>query len=229
MGTQIIGSSETAIAEVESATKALRTTLRPIDYKTLGSYSLSGNSGTMAAALTTAQRIWSFRWGNTAGNLCLVTSITFSAAILAAATAAGIAQFNLFNARNFRTSDSSGGTELAPAAGKNKLRASMGSSLLSSCYIAATGVISGAGTAAAMGADGDPVSTLMGGLAASGNAGVKIIPPMTFFDQRPGEFPWVLAQDEGLFIQTGGAAAMPATMTWVFGVTVRWTEIATYP
>jgi hypothetical protein len=44
------------------------------------------------------------------------------------------------------------------------------------------------------------------------------------FDQRPGEHPLVLAQNEGFVIQ----ATVPATGVWFFAVKVDWVEIATY-
>jgi hypothetical protein len=43
-------------------------------------------------------------------------------------------------------------------------------------------------------------------------------------DQRPGEHPLILAQNEGIVIQ----ATVPATGTWQFGVKIDWTEITAY-
>jgi hypothetical protein len=55
-------------------------------------------------------------------------------------------------------------------------------------------------------------------------AGATLVSPFAMFDQRPGEHPLVLAQNEGFVIQ----ATVPATGVWFFAVKADWVEIATY-
>lgn len=223
--TQIIGFTTANTLEVEkgsgSPTNAARATLRAGDYGAGGVFNLAGASGIMGAALTAASPIWSFRWGS-AALFALVKRITLSAGNDTVAFAAGLVLFNLFSVRSFVASDS-GGTSLTPAAGKNKLRTSMADSLLTDCRIATTGALT-AGTRAI---DGDPIATVGCGVPAT--IGAPMVPPGTIlFEARPGEYPLVLAQNEGLVLQSGGVA-IAATGTWKFGVTIEWSEKATYP
>ena len=60
MAIQLQGNGGT-VADVDGTNyRALRTTLRPIDYGALGSYRLSLLSGTMAAGLAANAEVWQF-------------------------------------------------------------------------------------------------------------------------------------------------------------------------
>lgn len=218
MTTQIIGVTTANTAEVEAATKAMRITPRPEDYGALGIYSVAGVSGIMAAGITQSSVIWSFRWGSGTAT-ALIKRIVFSAAVDTVAFTIGIAWWNLHFVQSFTASDS-GGTSLLPSGNMNKLRTlGMGTSLLTDARISSTAAL----TAGTRYVSQDALSGLMCGVPAT--AGVLLTPPKTLVDSRPGEFPIVLQQNEGLVLKT----TVPLTGTWKFAVKVDWTEIAPYP
>jgi hypothetical protein len=216
---QIQGFTTSNIAEVEQSTKALRTTLRAEDYGSLGMYSIAATSGVMAAGFTVgaATAIWSLRWGN-ASNLALIKRIMLSAGNGSTAFAAGIFAVSLFRATSFSASDT-GGTSILPNSTSNRLRSSMGSSLLTDIRIASTAAL-GTGTRtldnSAIGAASCAVPAV---------AGSKLLEFIPIWDTRPGEHPIVLATNEGLLLIP---TSVPATGTWSFSVKVDYTEIAAY-
>jgi hypothetical protein len=218
MGVQIAGNTPANIAEVESASKALRVTPRPIDYGSLGVYSLgAGNGATaMAAALAANSPIWSFRWGN-ASNLAAIKKVLISAGDSATAFAAGAVKFELFVARSFSASDT-GGTSILPSGNQNKLRSSMGTTLLTDARISATATL----TAGTRTLDTNPIGGVY--VAVPATAGATLIVPTPLFQAGAGDHPIILAQNEGLVIQ----ATVPGTGTWFFSVQAQWEELAAY-
>lgn len=222
--TQIIGDTIANTMEVDANTKAAHATLRPEDYiaDSGGIYKLAGNSGIMAANIGLAAPIWSFRWGSPT-KYALVKRVTLSAGNNTVAFVAGIVLFNLFIARGFTASDT-GGASLVTS-GSNELRTSMAASQLATngdCRMSTTAALT-AGTRAI---DGDPIAAIACGVGAV--AGFPMVPLTDFFDFRPGEYPLVLAQNEGLVIQVGGVQ-IAQTGTWKFSVKIDWTEKASYP
>jgi hypothetical protein len=217
---QIQGFTSANIAEVEAATKALRTTLRDIDYGALGIYSIAGNNGAtqMTAGLTANAPVFSLRWTH-ATNLALIRRVTLSMGCGATAFAAGIAKFDLFAARSFSASDSAG-TSLLPTGNQNKLRTTgMGTTLVGDVRISSTVTL----TAGTRTLDTNPLASIVAGVPAV--AGQQIVtPPYALWDVRPGEHPLVLAQNEGIVLQ----ATVPITGTWFFGVKVDIAEVAAY-
>lgn len=219
MASQIAGNTIGNILEVEAATHAARVTLRPEDFGSLGIYSLGASNGAsaMAAGLAANSPIYSFRWGN-ASNLALVKRVTLSVGAGVTAFTAGAATFNMIAARSFTVNDT-GGTSILPSGNQNKQRTSgMGTTLLTDARISATATL----TAGTRTKDAQALASLVAGVPAV--AGQQIILPYPIFDQRPGEHPLVLAQNEGFVIE----ATVPATGVWFFGVKVDWVEIATY-
>jgi hypothetical protein len=218
MATQIAGATSANIAEVEAASKALRVTPKPVDYGSLGIYSLGAASGTMAAGLAAAAPIYSFRWGN-ASNLAVIKRVVISAGNTATAFTAGIVTFNLFIARSLSASDT-GGTSILPSGNQNKCRTSMGTTLLTDCRISSTAAL-GVGTRTL---DTNPAGSVT--VSEPATAGTTIIGPKDgdLFRAQAGDYPLVLAQNEGLVIQ----ATVPATGTWTFSVTCQWEELAAY-
>jgi hypothetical protein len=219
MASQIAGFTIGNLLEVEANTKAARVTLRPEDFGALGIYSLAPSNGAtaMAAGLAAASPIFSFRWGN-ATNLALIKRVVLSAGNGVTAFAAGIAKFDLIAARSFSVSDT-GGVAVVPSGNQNKLRTSnMGTSLLTDARISQTATL----TAGTRTLDANALASITAGI--PNTAGATIINPFAMIDQRPGEHPLVLAQNEGFVIQ----ATVPATGVWFFSVKVDWVEIATY-
>lgn len=215
---QIAGFTSANIAEVEAGTKALRTTLRPEDYGSLGIYSAGGVSGIMAASIANDSMIMSWRWAD-ATRLALVKRVTISAGCDTVAFAAGTFYFQLFSARSFTVSDS-GGLSLLPSGSQNKLRTTgMGTTLLTDFRISNTAALtSGAGRTN----DTNPIGTVVGSVPAT--IGTPMLAPFPLLDQRPGEHPLLVAVNEGLVI----TVRVPLTGTWKFAAKVDWTEITAY-
>lgn len=224
-GTQIVGNTNnTTVVEVEQNTNAARVVVRPDDYGSLGIFHQGANNGTtaMSAGLTAASPIFSFRYINS--NVVLVKRVLLTFGSGGTGFAAGSAQFNMFAARGFSASDS-GGTSVATAGSNNnnKLRTSMGSTVYTTsnydARISATGTLT-AGTrtldAQALANISVPIGT--------GTSTTFIPANSTLFDQRVGEYPLVLAQNEGFVIQ----ATVPATGTWFFSVQWTWLELSSY-
>jgi hypothetical protein len=218
MAIQIQGNSGT-VAEVDGTNfRAMRGTLRPIDYGALGSYRMSLLSGTMAAGLAANSEVVQFRWSD-ATRLCVVTSIIFDGLSgSATAFAAGFGKVDLMAARSW-TADGSGGSAATISGNNQKQRTSMGTTLLGAARIASTAAL----TAGTKTLD----TQALGQYSAAFGTGTSVqwIPQFDLFHIDPGgEHPLVLAQNEGFVLR----ATVPATGTWQFGVTVCWTEVAAY-
>lgn len=216
MGVKIIGGASDSLAEVGSVNKALRVTAFPYDYGVLGSYKMGHASAIMAAGLSSASPILSFR--NSSANLAVIRRVTFSMAGLATAFTAGQALFNLFAARSFSASDTGGGA-LTQTTNNGKLRTSMATTGIAEIRGSSTAALS-AGTRVK---DATPLAVLTVGL------GVVVstiyIPPQTvFLGGDTDGHPLVLAQNEGFVIE----ATVPATGTWVFGCNIDWSEMAAF-
>lgn len=219
MSIQIVGNTNNSTAaEVEVNTKAIRSVIRPDDYGSLGIYREGVNNGAtaMAAGLAAAAPIFSFRWGST--NIGVVKQVLFTMTSGTTGFTAGLGTFNLFVARSFTASDT-GGTSVLPTGNSNKLRTSMGTTLLTDIRTSATATL----TAGTRTLDAQPISSLNAGIGTA--TWTQFVPLNTvLFDARIGEYPLVLAQNEGFVIQ----ATVPATGVWFFGVNVSWEELASY-
>ena len=218
MAIQLQGNSGT-VAEVDGTNyRALRASLRPIDYGSLGSYRVSGLSGTMAAGLATNAEVFQFRWVD-ATRVCVVTSVKFDGLSgSATAFAAGFGKVDMVIARSW-TADGSGGSTLTLAGNNQKLRSSMNTTLIGGSRISSTAALS-VGTKTL---DAHAIGQYS---AAFGTAtSTQWIPQNDLFHADPGgESPVVLTQNEGFVVR----ATVPATGTWQFGVTVAWTELTDY-
>jgi hypothetical protein len=218
MAIQIQGNSGT-VAEVDGTNfRAMRGTLRPIDYGALGSYRMSLLSGTMAAGLAANSEVVQFRWSD-ATRLCVVTSIIFDGLSgSATAFAAGFGKVDMMVARSW-TADGSGGSAATISGNNQKQRTSMGTTLLGAARIASTAAL----TAGTKTLD----SQALGQYSATFGTGTSVqwIPQFDLFHIDPGgEHPLVLAQNEGFVLR----ATVPATGTWQFGCTICWTEVTAY-
>jgi hypothetical protein len=224
MAIQIQGNGGTT-AEVDGTTfRAMRFTPRPVDHGSLGAYSVSSTSGTMAAALSANSEIFQFRWPD-ATNLALIHRVQFSAGANVAATAAGLFSVRMTAARSW-TAAGSGGTRLTMTGNNAKLRTSMGTSLVNDIGISTTAAL----TAGTKTLDTQDISTVSTGIitgAITVAPTFEIFPLSDLFDSSENLFhPIVLAQNEGFVLRIGAAA--PASMTWHFSVNVVWQEVASY-
>lgn len=218
MAIQLQGNGGT-VAEVDGTNyRAMRTTLRPLDYGVLGSYRMSLLSGTMAAGLAANSEVFQFRWSD-ASRLCVVTSVIWDGLSgSATAFAAGFGKVDMLIARSW-TADGSGGSAATITGNNQKQRTSMGTTLLGSARIASTAAL----TAGTKTLDTQGVGQYS---AAFGTAtSTQWIPQLDLYHADPGgESPLILAQNEGFVVR----ASVPATGTWQFGVTVCWTELTAY-
>lgn len=213
MAIQVAGNGG-VVADVD-ANRALKTVIRPTDWGALGVYSKALTSGTMAAGLAAGSSVFQFR--NSSANVYLVKRVMISAGDLVA-FAAGFVTFTLTPARTF-TANGSGGTAGTLTGNNGKLRTSMATMGAAEIRIASTAALTG-GTWVL---DTDPIAAITTSVVAT--AGINIVPPGTpLIDRRPGDQPFILAQNEGFDIE----ATVPATGTWRFSVQVDWEELASY-
>lgn len=218
MPIQIVGNTNNSTAvEVEANTKAMRAVIRPNDYGSLGIYSVGATSGIMAAGLTAAAPVYSFRWGN-GTNLAVLKKISVSAGNTSTAFAAGVVTFHAHIARGFTASDT-GGTSILPSGNNNKLRTAMGTTLLTDLRISSTAALTPGTRTIDTQACGAVTSSIIA------TAGTPLLfLPADLFVAKAGDYPCVLAQNEGFVIQ----ATVPGTGTWTFSVTTVWEELAAY-
>lgn len=217
MATQLQGFTTANIAEVEANTRALRTVLKPDDYGSLGIYAIGLTSGIMAAGLTAASVVYSFRFAPGGGNLAIVKRILISAGDTATAFTAGVVTFKAFVARSFSVS-ASGGTAATLTGNNGKLRTSMATTGLTDLRISSTAAL----TAGTRTIDAQEFASSSGSITAT--AGTPLTQPIELWNPKPGDYPLVLATSEGFEIQ----ATVPATGTWTFSVTTVWEELASY-
>jgi len=221
MAIQIQGNGG-VVAEVDgSVFRAQRAVAKPMDHGALGSFSLSMQSGVIAAALAANSEIFQFRWTD-ATRLCVINEVKFSAAVSTTMFAAGVpVQIDMVKATGW-TAAGSGGTRATPAALLKK-RTSMGSTLIAASDI-------GISTTAALTAGTKTLETIaVAGLMAAGPItgsliGTIVSPGTILFraEQGNAQHPIVLAQNEGFVIRS---VAVPATGTWSCQVQVDWTEV----
>jgi hypothetical protein len=207
------------VAEVDGTNyRAMRTTLRPMDYGALGSYRVGALSGTMAAGLAANAEVFQFRWTD-ATRICVVTSVDWNG-LSGSATAftAGFAQVSLWIARSW-TADGAGGTAVTPTGNNNKMRTSMSASLLGSARISSTAAL----TAGTKTLDANSVGNYSASIGTTTSQ--QWLPQTQLWHANPGsQSPLIMAQNEGFVIR----ASVPATGTWQFGITVAWTELEAY-
>jgi len=216
MAIQIQGNAGT-VAEVDGTTfRAIRVTTRPVDYGALGIYSLSLQTGVMAAGLAANAEIFQFRWTD-ATRLCAIWDIECDGAGNAGtAFAAGVTKFEAVIARGW-TVDGSGGTAATLTTNNAKLRTSMGTTLVGAIRMSSTAAL----TAGTKTLDTQGIGGCVQSVPATAGASV---PAQRLFRADIGSMPLVLAANEGFIVR----ATVPATGTWTSGITVRWAEVAAY-
>lgn len=220
MAIQVQGNGGT-VAEVSGSTfRALRVETMPIEYGAFGSYSLSVNNGAtvVTAGAFSLGEVLQFRWTD-ATRLCLVRNVTCDGLInVTTGFTAGRGLMDMVVARSW-TAAGTGGATASLTANNQKLRTTMGSSLLGEVRCITTAAL-GAGTKTldnqAIGQSQFFVPT---------TAGAQVLGTTSLWDaEERGSMPLVLAQNEGFAVRV----TLPATGTWHVGFTVRWTEVTAY-
>ena len=231
MAIQIQGNGGT-IGDVDGTTfRAFRTTPRPIDYTTGGSYRNAMRSGTIAAVLAANANVYSFR----------NPSATFLAVIhrVRAQVFANIAFTAAFNdmslkmlvARSYTTGWTTNGTAATLSGNNAKLRTSMATcaSIIHILNTSNAGLTGGTSTN-----DTDPmvISALGKPNVVNAAAATEYLAaqPLVTLEYEPdlgdGACPLILAQNEGFLIQNG--LVWPAAGTGVLKVEVSWSEVASF-
>lgn len=208
-----------ATAEVETASKALRVTQRPLDAGALGHYRMST---TVALVVTQAANgtLFSFRWGD-ATRLCVPQYIRIQCLQTSAATATIMPSFEVVVARSFTVADSIG-TALTLTGNQFKKRTSMGTTLVSDIRKAtvAAGLTAGTRTLDLEAILQMPTSQAI----TTPNAQLY----SAFIDLSDGaEHPLVFAQNEG-FIVRGPSVVFGAAGTANLTIDMDWAEVAAF-
>lgn len=221
----IEGGGSAVVAEVGAAAqKGLHSIVKPTDSGSLGHYSVGLLSGIIPAALGANSEIFQFRWSD-ATRFAVVRKIRISAAVTTTFFAAGVpVQIDLVKATAW-SGAGTGGTRVTPAALLKK-RTAMGSTLVAASDIAiATTAALGAGTKTL---EGTAMQAIVAAGPITASLDGTIIAPGTILYQHEvgdGEYPLVLAQNEGFVIRS---VAVPATGTWQLAVQVDWAEVTAY-
>jgi hypothetical protein len=172
----------------------------------------------MAAGLAGASEILQFRWTDTT-YIALVEQVIVSVGGSDTAFTAGFAKVDLVIARGW-SADGSGGTAMTLTGNNNKLRTSYSTTLAGAVRGSSTAAL----TAGTKTLDAQPAGLLAFSIGVT--ASVNYLINEQLHDTYGGLFatPIVLAATEGFVVR----ATVPATGTWQFGATVKWTELSTF-
>ena len=172
--------------KIDTSHNAGRASIRPDEALTW--ISVGATSGALTGVAATAP-VFSLR--NIGANVLVVRRITVSFITTTAFTAAQGLGYSLSFARSFSASDS-GGNAIAITGSQNKMRTSLATPTNLDCRISTTAALT-AGTRT--------LDTVALGIAGGSSTGVGTSMPMTTLVQHDaGDYPIVLANNEGLVI-----------------------------
>ena len=207
------GAAGTALL-VEANSGAARVSVRPMDV--LGWNSVGVATGALTG-LAAGAAIFSFR--NLAANPIIVRRVGVGFVTTTAFTAAQMVSFGLLVARGFTASDS-GGTAIALTGSNGKHRTSLGTPTSTDCRVATTAAL----TAGTRTVDAHNLAMQAGW---SGGAGTTILPALdNLLSHGTGDYPIVLAQNEGLLIAS--LTAMGAGGVGVATVAIEFAEASAF-
>lgn len=219
----IEGGTTGTLAEVggEAAFKGLHVTPKPD--VAAGHFTWGRTTGILPAALGANSEIVQFR-NSHATILALIRRIRIAASVTTTMFAAGVPVEISLNKATGWSAPGTGGTGITFGT-FGKKRSSLASSAMAAgdVRIAATAAL-GAGTKAA---ETEPLATFVAAGPITGSLNGQIIPFGTVLWEclAPGDYPLILAQNEGFSIFS---VAVPATGTWRFAVSIDWSELTTY-
>ena len=190
MAQQILGADGSTIVRVDPTFGALRVSPRPLEASAWLQFSAKSGALTGVAA---NGPVFSLR--NSGTNLMLIRKVQIGFITTTGYTAAQYQDFGVYVARSWTGADS-GGTTITLTGNNCKLRTSLSALSSAAAFISTTGVIT-AGTRTvdtnALGVYGT------WNAAATAGTGFGLT---TIFDQGPGDYPLVCAQNEGIVLQT---------------------------
>lgn len=223
------GGTSASIAEVgNAAALPLHVTTKPLPVGALGHYRYAGTTGTIAAALAASGQLFYVRWTD-ATRFFVLHKFTARFQALTAFTAATLVDFGFDLFKATAVSAGGGGTDVGGQV-KTKMRTSMGASLLD-----ASGLVRLSTTAALTAVttlDATPIASSLGDqqrvnpAAATEEQRVND-PTLTYVaDMANGEYPLVLAQNEGLVLRN--RTVWPAAGTGIVQVEMVWSEVSAF-
>lgn len=199
-------------AEVEATHKALRSSIRPDE--ALNWTSVGAASG-LVTAVAAGGALFSLR--NISSNLLVIRRVSVGFIVTTAFTTAQALAYQLVVARAFTASDT-GGTAIALTGSQNKHRTSLATLTSVDCRIATT---------AALGAGTKTLDTVALGIAGGAALAVgNAMSPQTLLQHDAGDYPIVLAQNEGINILN--QFAMGAVGVINFHVNIEFGEMTAY-
>jgi len=211
------------------AFNAAHVTPRPIaPSATLGSYRIAATSGTIAAALAAGGQLFYLRWTD-ATRFFVLHKFQARFQALTAFTAATLVDFGFDLFKATAVSAGGGGTDLG-ALVKTKMRTTMGASLLDTAglmRIATTAALTAITTL-----DATAIAQSLGDQQrvnpAAATEEQRVNDPTLSYvaDLGAGEYPLVLAQNEGLVFRN--RTVWPAAGTGIIQIEMAWSEVAAF-
>lgn len=225
--------------EVDRTHKAARVAMRPLEYASegvvLGHYRVAQKSGAVAATLGALAHAGSFRWADLT-RYAVLTRIRAGYSVTSAVTTATPMDLRAIIARGFSVDFTTNATAISLAAisNTNKMRASMGASLMTTVgpRIMTTVAMSGQ----TLTEDAAPIGmTVWKQLHASTATGTAVALPVGAAGpmqdvyvarMEAGEYPVVLTANEGVLLQPVTACFASGTFAYYFEWT--WAEVVVF-
>jgi hypothetical protein len=203
---------------------------KPTDAGALGHYRVSVPTGTLTAGLAAGGQIFSLRWAD-ATRLLVLKSLNVKVLTLTPFTGATLSDYGSVDAvvaRSF-TVAASGGTAVTLTGNNAKVRTSMATSLVNTMQVATTAALT-AGTqtldaqafksSLVRGNRTNPAAATEEAVASTDN-GLALN-----FNVSNGEYPIVLAANEGIVIRN--RTVWPIAGTAMYVIDVAWAEVTAY-
>ena len=195
---------------------------RNAPYPALGHYVVDVATGAIGAGMASYGELFQFRW-TANSNLAVIQEISVTGMRATTAFAVGAIDIKATVARAYTVSGS-GGTALTLTTEEATLRTNMGTSVAGDVRVATTAALT-AGTHTLDTQDLGRITThsSAGPGVAAPIIGSIYLPITTLFkaDLASGEYPLILADDEGFVVR----ATVPATGVWNLGIRVKWAEV----
>jgi hypothetical protein len=207
---------------------AQHVTIKPLPHGSLGHYRYAGTTGTIAAALAALGQIFYVRWVD-ATRFFVLHKLQVRFQALTPFTAGTLTDFGFDLVKVTAVSAGGGGTDVGTLV-KTRMRSTMGASLLD-----ATGLVRIASTAALTAlttVDATSIAQSLGDAqrvnpAAATEEAIVNDPTLTYIaDMANGEYPLVLAQNEGLVVRN--RTVWPVAGTGIFQVEMVWSEVTAF-
>lgn len=225
MPLQIQGNGGTVLEVAGTGFRGAIVHAKPVEFGAFGHYQVSLLSGVIAAGIGANSEILQIRWTD-ATRLCIPQKLTVTGMRATTAFAVGVIDLTSMIARAF-TAPGTGGTTATLTGNNQKLRTSMGTSLMGEIRVVTTAAL-GAGTKVLDAHEIDRITThsSAGTSGATPIIGSIYLPKYDLFEQdaADGEHPIVFAQNEGLVVR----CTVPATGVWNIGFTFKWAEVSVY-